>query len=96
MQIEADFQAFEDTERSFRNALQALNDVLAKLERDLNVHLAEWDGPARRAYQEAADSWHASARNLAAELDRLHRHVGLAHRNFRTAHEATLRMWTPL
>ncbi|GAA2127207.1 WXG100 family type VII secretion target [Actinomadura napierensis] len=94
--IEADFQKFEESERCFRQALHSMEQVLADLEHQLNVHLDEWDGDARHTYQAAADSWHRAARELTRKIDHLHRRIQVAHANFRAAHAANQRMWTPL
>ncbi|MDL4814172.1 WXG100 family type VII secretion target [Actinomadura opuntiae] len=94
--IEADFWKFEESERCFRQALHSMEEILTRLEHQLNVHLDEWDGDDRRAYQAAADSWHRAAREIARKIDDLHRRIQVAHRNFRAAHAANQRMWTPL
>ncbi|KAB2384586.1 WXG100 family type VII secretion target [Actinomadura montaniterrae] len=94
--IEADFRTFEESERCFRQALHSMEEILTRLEHQLSVHLDEWEGDDRRAYQAAADSWHRAAREISRKIDHLHVRIQVAHRNFRAAHAANQQMWTPL
>ncbi|MBO2447352.1 WXG100 family type VII secretion target [Actinomadura barringtoniae] len=92
--IQAEFAAFREAERDFERALQRLETVLDNLEGDLEQSLAEWDGDARRAYAKARDRWDKSARDLHAELARLHRAIARAHLNFRSSSSTNVRMWS--
>ncbi|MEU9023328.1 WXG100 family type VII secretion target [Actinomadura sp. NPDC048394] len=92
--IRAEFAAFSEAERCFQKALRDFETVLDGLEKSLAGSLAEWDGDARNAYTAAHARWDKTARDLHAELDRLHRAIGRAHRNFRSSSSTNVRMWS--
>ena len=91
--ISADLAELQNAEAQFKQAYVDLVRTLEALERDLGTHLKEWEGPARKAYEVFVADWHAMARDLSRELDRLHRVIGVSHRNFDSARTANLRMW---
>lgn len=92
--IRADFERFAATEAGFRTALGVFEETLSSLEEKLRVNLADWEGEAKEAHRIFVESWHASAKDLAGELARLHRGIEVAHHNFRAAKAASMRMWT--
>ena len=92
--IRAKFESFEEAEYGFQQALRALESVLDSLEKDLERTLAEWTGDAQLAYAEAHACWDQAARDMHAELARLHRAIRRAHRNFRSSSNTNVRMWS--
>lgn len=94
VQIRADFAAFRDAEHGFQQALRALESTLDDLEKELELTLADWSGDAQRAYAVARASWDQSARDLHAELARLHKAIGRARRNLHSASDTNVRMWS--
>jgi uncharacterized protein YukE len=51
--IVADLVLLEQAEASFGRVLKALRDELADLDREVAGSLADWEGPAKEAYQAA-------------------------------------------
>ena len=68
--------------------------MLDALEKNLEQTLAEWTGDAQRAYAEARACWDQSARDLHAELVRLHEAIGRSHRNFRSSSATNVQVWS--
>ena len=91
--IAGDFGDFAAAEDSFRRILDALEDTLSTLDRDLRYSLAQWTGAASEAYSAAHYRWQRAASDMAAELARLRTVVIVAHGNFAGAVAANLRMW---
>ncbi|WP_165975259.1 WXG100 family type VII secretion target [Actinomadura rubrisoli] len=94
VEIRAEFAAFSEAERAFREALRQFESILNALEKELDRTLAQWDGDAKQAYAVAHARWDKAARDLHAELARLHKGIGRAHRNFRSASDTNVRMWS--
>jgi WXG100 family type VII secretion target len=94
VEIQADLVAFKEAERRFREVLQEFEASLDALEKKLERTLSEWSGDAQKAYASAHAEWNQSARDLHAELARLHKAIGRAHRNFRSAIDTNVRMWS--
>ena len=91
--IGGDFSDFAAAEASFKRILDALEDTLFTLDRDLRLSLAQWTGAASEAYLTAHERWQHAASDMAAELARLRTVVIVAHGNFAGALAANLRMW---
>ncbi|MDL4820781.1 WXG100 family type VII secretion target [Actinomadura opuntiae] len=91
--IVADLEAFELAEAQFKKALEAYEEILERLDHDLRGSLAEWAGDARTTYNAAHQEWARSAKLMSRAIADFHRALQRAHRNFRAAHEAHLRMW---
>lgn len=92
--ITADLQRLATAAEDFQATLKAFEATLSDLDTKLRSNLAGWDGNAKQAYQVFYETWHASARELTAELARLHHTIHIAHHNFRSAKAAHMRMWT--
>jgi WXG100 family type VII secretion target len=92
--IQAEFASLEKAEHAFRRILGEFESALNALEKNLEQTLAEWTGDAQRAYGDARACWDRSARELHAELARLHNAIGRAHRNFRRSSGTNVRMWS--
>jgi WXG100 family type VII secretion target len=92
--IKAEFATFADAERAFREALSQYERILDTLSADLRKSLAEWDGEARKAYEAAHARWERGAREMHAELTRLHGAIVRAHGNFRSSSSTNVRMWS--
>lgn len=92
--VQAEFTAFTEAERYFKEALREFETVLDALECDLEQHLAEWEGDDQQAYAAVRARWDRSARDLHAELARLHQAIRRAHRNFRSSSTTNMRMWS--
>src|SRR4051794_33999332 len=95
VEIRAEFAALKTGEEHFARALRDLESELESLEKELERSLAQWEGPAQKAYLAARTAWDQSARDLHAELGRLHQAIVRAHRNYRNALDANMRMWSP-
>jgi WXG100 family type VII secretion target len=94
VEIRGKFASFSEAERGFQQALWELESELDALEENLERTLADWTDDAQRAYAAARASWDRAARDLHAELARLHKAIGRAHRNFRSSSETNVRMWS--
>lgn len=91
--IRAEFEALQKAEADFKQVLHAFEDALTELDHKVRASLARWEGDARDAYQVVHDEWVASARDMHAALADLHKTLGVAHGNYRSALQANLRMW---
>lgn len=69
--IRADFGGFAAAEQGFQTIWQTLEATVDELDATLSAGLAEWTGDAKHAYQDFYDTWHTTARDVAARLDRL-------------------------
>lgn len=94
VEIRAEFAAFDEAERYFREVLKLLQQELDGLEKDLEMSLVRWEGDDRTAYGVARAKWDRAARDLHAELAVLHLAIERSHRNYRNASNANVRMWT--
>ncbi|REE96696.1 WXG100 family type VII secretion target [Thermomonospora umbrina] len=94
VEIRAEFAAFDEAERFFRQALKVLQRELDDLEDDLETSLERWEGDDRAAYAVARAKWNKAARDLHAELARLHFAIERSLRNYRNAGATNVRMWT--
>lgn len=93
-EIQADFASLKKAERGYQQVLREFESVVDALEKDLEQTLARWTGEAQRAYAAARVSWDRAARDLHAELARLHQAIGRSHRNFRSSSGTNVRMWS--
>jgi WXG100 family type VII secretion target len=84
-------RAYEDFSRVRRDLEQTLRD----LDEQLASSLAEWDGPARRAYDDVQREWRKAAGDMTAQLRRLHRVIDRANRNYAAAEAAGVAMFRP-
>jgi 6 kDa early secretory antigenic target len=91
--IYVDLASMKRAAGDFGITLKAIEDELETLERDLKVHLSEWEGDARRAYQAFHDEWHAAARAMTRSLAGLRKKIAHAHANYHSAHRANQRTW---
>jgi WXG100 family type VII secretion target len=94
VEIRANFTSFAEAEQDLQQVLWAFESVLDSLEENLELTLAEWSGDAQRAYAEARATWDRAARDLHAELARLHKAIKRTHHNFRSASDTNVRMWS--
>ncbi len=94
VEIRANFTSFADAEDGFQQVLWAFESVLDSLKAKLEETLAEWTGDAQSAYAEARTTWDQAARDLHAELARLHKAIKRTHHNFRSASDTNVRMWS--
>lgn len=94
MLIRAEFSAFNEAERRFQETLWEFESVLDALEAELELSLSRWEGDAQKAYSAARSRWDGSAQDMRAELARLHKALGRAHRNLRSASDTNVRMWS--
>ncbi len=94
MEIRANFTSFAEAEQDFQQVLQAFEFVLDSLERKLAQTLTQWTGDAQEAYAEAYAIWNRAARDQHAELARLRKAINRAHRNFHSASDTNVRMWS--
>ncbi|MVZ99049.1 WXG100 family type VII secretion target [Actinomadura sp. LD22] len=93
--ILAELSAMEAGEADLQRAYQRLEDELDRLDNRLKTSLSDWSGDARTAYEQAHHEWMLAAREMARQVDELHRYVALARRNFRASLQANHGMWNP-
>ncbi|MDL4815519.1 WXG100 family type VII secretion target [Actinomadura opuntiae] len=93
--ILAELAALERGEADLRRAYERLEKELDRLDGDLRTSLAAWSGEARAAYEQAHREWMLAARDMARQVDELHRYVARARRNFHTSLHANHGMWNP-
>ncbi|WP_131737041.1 WXG100 family type VII secretion target [Actinomadura roseirufa] len=93
--ILAELAALETGEADLRRAYERLERQLDRLDDDLRESLAAWSGEARAAYDRAHREWMLAAREMARQVDELHRYVAQARRNFRASLQANHGMWNP-
>ncbi|MBO0805597.1 MAG: WXG100 family type VII secretion target [Nocardiopsaceae bacterium] len=91
--IYAQSWAFEQAYEDFSRARRELDETLRDLDEQLASSLAEWDGQARRAYDDAQREWRKAAGDMAAQLRRLHQVIAGANRNYAAAEAAGIAMF---
>lgn len=91
--IYVDLASMERAAGDFGITLKAIRDELETLERDLSVHLKEWEGDAQKSYKAFHDEWHSAAQEMADSLAGLRKKIVHAHTNYHSAHSANLRTW---
>lgn len=77
----------------FSQILSVLNDVLDELDSGLKNSLAEWDGQARQAFDEAHQVWSRSAADMARRLADLRQAIAEADGNYSRCETANLSMF---
>lgn len=85
----------EAGENDLRRAYERLEGVLDRLDGELRTSLSAWSGDARTAYERAHHEWMLAARDMARQVDELHRYVARARHNFRASLQANHGMWNP-
>ncbi|MFB4298479.1 WXG100 family type VII secretion target [Actinomadura sp. NTSP31] len=93
--ILAELVALETGEADLRRAYQRLVSELDRLDSGLRTSLAAWSGDARTTYDQAHREWMLAARDMARQVDELHRYVARARHNFRASLQANHGMWNP-
>lgn len=93
--ILAELAALEAGEADLRRAYQRLEDELDRLDSHLQTSLSAWSGEARAAYERVHHEWMLAARDMARQVDELHRYVARARHNFRASLQANHGMWNP-
>jgi WXG100 family type VII secretion target len=91
--VYVDLACMERAADDFGITLKAIRDELETLERDLGVHLKEWEGDAQRSYKAFHDEWHLAAREMSDSLAGLRKKVVRAHTNYHSARSASLQTW---
>jgi ESAT-6 family protein len=91
--ITGNFEDFAAAEASFHAVLDALEQTLSTLDRDLQASLFQWHGDAADAYRAAHDRWRRAADDMAVRLAGLRTVIATSHANFGAAVRANLRMW---
>ncbi|MEU9022038.1 WXG100 family type VII secretion target [Actinomadura sp. NPDC048394] len=93
--ILAELAALETGEADLRRAYERLERVLDRLDGDLRTSLDSWSGEARAAYDQAHHEWMQAARDMARQVDELHRYVARARHNFHASLQVNHGMWNP-
>ncbi|HEX5493599.1 MAG TPA: WXG100 family type VII secretion target [Mycobacteriales bacterium] len=91
--IRVDLSTLVAAEQDFRQALNALQAELDRLDAELRSHLDEWSGDARAAYWDAHTRWQRAAEDMVRGLDWLHESIRTARDNYHSARAANLAMW---
>lgn len=89
----ANFSQLQQSQADFGLSLRALEDTLSDLEKDLQSHLAQWDGDARSAYYVAKQQWESAAAHMAVVLGQLGVVIGEAHQSYSAAERANSGIW---
>ncbi|HEX5497021.1 MAG TPA: WXG100 family type VII secretion target [Mycobacteriales bacterium] len=89
----ANFGQLQQSQADFGMSLRALQDTLGDLEKDLQSHLAQWDGDAQSAYYVAKQQWDGAAQHMAVVLQQLGVVIGEAHQNYSAAERANSGIW---
>lgn len=82
-------EVFEGAYGDFARARRELDQALRDLDDQLVGSLADWDGPARHAYDDVQREWRKAAGDMAAQLRRLHQVIAGANRNHAAAEAAS-------
>jgi WXG100 family type VII secretion target len=93
--IAVNFQVFEDAERDLENSYKAFEHTLRELDRSVRVHLADWVGDARTAYQDDYQAWMTAAKAMHARIADLQHMVRHYHGAAYDAETANLRLFPP-
>jgi WXG100 family type VII secretion target len=80
-------------EDEFERILHALQTEMSDLDTAVRTHLADWEGAAATAYHGAQDGWHATAKEMTANLAWLQQVIATARKNYGSARTTNLRMW---
>lgn len=59
-----DYGGMDSGAANFRASLNRFQGILNDLDRDIRTHLAEWEGGAREAYNQAQARWAQSAQRM--------------------------------
>lgn len=83
-----------DAYDDFSQILSALTQTLDDLDSNVKNSLAEWDGQAREAFDQAHQIWRRSAADMAQQLAGLRRAIAVAHANYSQCETANLAMFS--
>ncbi|TDD83281.1 WXG100 family type VII secretion target [Actinomadura rubrisoli] len=89
----ANFGTMQQAQADFTLAYRALVDELDDLEKELEKHLAQWEGSAQGAYWEAKAQWDAAAAHIGKVLNQLGVVIGEAHSNYSAAERRNQGIW---
>lgn len=75
------------------NAARSMEQELDQLRAQVSNHLAEWDGPARRAYTEAERQWQESANHMTEVTAKMQQVLGQIDQGYTENERALQAKW---
>lgn len=92
-QLRVDFTALAHTQAAIRRAINAVENSLTELDREIQWLKEVWQGAAATEFTRAVTDWETAAVDLREQLAFLHDLVGTASDNHAGAVLANTRMW---
>ncbi|GAA2150460.1 WXG100 family type VII secretion target [Actinomadura napierensis] len=92
-ELRVDLDTMARTVEAFERLRKEFVECVDVLDGNLRLHLAEWDGDARHAYDVAHRDWTEAAADMADQIAYLRHWLTVGHRNYSGALDAAMRTW---
>jgi WXG100 family type VII secretion target len=89
----ANFGSLAEGESSFAAAYNGLSSTVSDLQSQLQSHLADWEGSAQAAYQEAHAIWTQAIGDMGQVITAMSSVIGTANENYQGAERTNASMF---